>query len=781
MPNSLGNKTIFFEIAFDLNEMMLCGMMRRRFARSLVNFSRRLVIMGEYRVKSGKNMPSIHGASLPSIPKIGALNRNQSSSAISEMESLDFMTSDEPTDIRSADDILAAVGGIDGWDNVPEDAGAAYVTSENRSIAESLDDLMALDDEMTTVTNRSSSITPASEFNIPSQRVPIIRGASPAAVPAAAATDETMAIDMPSADSSKTEMVESPFMNAELAAALAATPVSKPIPIPGTGAASNAASATPSTQMPSAPHPSPSVQMPPAAPATPSVHMPPAAPATPSVQMPPAAPATPSVQMPPAAPATPSVQMPPAAPAAPSVQVPQTPSGYAQPAAPQRELSDEEQLMALYESMTPEERAEYEQYSLQQQQAEAEQRRAKQRELMEMYGNPGMTQQKNSGGPVLAIIIILVLAAAGVGFYFLAFSGPSEAEIQAEQQKKQEEVVEVPKPVVEKVHLSTYPVNIKTGGASTIFINGVEVSPTGSFEFVSNHRNTIMAYADGMVPFFKTFDSKTDVTGPIEIEMIPDSLYLKGRIDFRLTDISNQGVGLKAMLDGRAIGNFPSAVSEVVLGRPHVLTIEKPGFAKHMHIIWPVHPDTTVTIPALVPEDSALMGTKCALKKFAPSSKPYGLKISTGGQDYVRPIVATVQPGDIIEYYITHDQRLPLQVSVIPDGFGSLNLDTNLLRESIGESIVKFNSSEEGLRVCLRRAGELICPDMTQESTVPSGPDWEFLGATGTEGNLRPVRGGQEQELQSSRKYTFDVGLDAKGTFTLKQSGYDRIKKPEAK
>ena len=722
--------------------------------------------MGEYRVKSGKNMPSIHGASLPSIPKIGALNRNQNSSAISEMEALDFITQDEPTDIRSADDILAAVGGIDGWDNVPEEAGSGYVTSENRSIAESLDDLMALDDEMTTVTNRSSSITSASDFNIPSQRVPIIRGASAGV---AAPSDETMAIDMPSDESSKTEMVESPFMNAEMAAALAATPVSKPIPIPGTGAMPSSSPASPSSQMPAASHASPSVQMPPAAPASPSV------------QMPPAAPARPSGQMPPAAPAAPSVQMPPAAYAAPAAQAPQAPVAYAQPAAPQRELSDEEQMMAILESMTPEERMEYEQYTLQQQQIEAEQRRAKQRELMEMYGNSGLTQQKNSGGPVLAIIIIIILGLAGVGIYFLAFSGPSEAEIQAEQQKQQEQVVEVPKPVIEKVHLSTYPVNIKAGGASTIFINGVEVSPTGSFEFVSNHRNTIMAYADGMVPFFKTFDSKSDVTGTIEIEMIPDTLYLKGRIDFRLTDTSNQGVGLKAMLDGRAIGNFPSAVSEVVLGRPHILTIEKPGVAKHMHLIWPVSADTMVTIPALVPEDSALMGAKASLKKFAPSSKPYGLKISTGGQDYVRPIVATVQPGDIIEYYITHDQRLPLQVSVIPDGFGSLNLDTNLLRESIGESIVKFNSAEEGLRVCMRRAGELVCPDMTQESTVPSGPDWEFLGATGSDSNLRPVRGGQAQELQPSRKYTFDVGLDGKGTFTLKQTGYDRIKKPDAK
>ena len=656
----------------------------------------------------------------------------------------------------SADDILAAVGGIDGWDNEPD---PSYVTSENRSIAESLDDLMAMDDDNTTVTNRSSSITSASEFNVPSQRVPIIRGASPSAAQVASPIDETIAIDMPSGDSSKTEMVESPFMNADMAAALAATPVSKPIPIPGTGTSQSSAPSSPSNQMPAAPHASPSVQMPPAAPATPSVQMPHAAPATPSVQMPPAAPAPHPAQ-------------------APSVQAPQA---YAQPAAPQRELSDEEQLMAILESMTPEERMEYEQYTLQQQQIEAEQRRARQRELMEMYGNPGLTQQKNSGGPALAIIIIIVLAVAGVGIYFLVFSGPSEEEIKAEAQKQQEEVVEVPKPVVEKVHLSTYPVNIKTNGANTLFINGVEVPPSGSFEFVSNHRNTIMAYADGMVPFFKTFDGKSDVTETIDIDMIPDALYLKGRIDFRLTDAGNQGLGLKAMLDGRAISNFPSAVSDVVLGRPHVLTIEKPGFAKHMHLIWPVQPDTTVTIPALVPEDSALMGAKCSLKKFAPSTKPYGLKISTGGQDYIRPIVATVQPGDIIEYHITHDQRLPLQVAIIPDGYGSLNLDTNLLRESIGESIVKFNSAEEGLRVCMRRAGEVICPDMTQESTVPSGPDWEFFGATGSDTNLRPVRGGQGQELQSSRKYTFDVGLDAKGTFTLKQTGYDRIKKAESK
>lgn len=37
-PNSRGNKSKQFEIAFDLNEIVLCGMMRRRFARSLANF-----------------------------------------------------------------------------------------------------------------------------------------------------------------------------------------------------------------------------------------------------------------------------------------------------------------------------------------------------------------------------------------------------------------------------------------------------------------------------------------------------------------------------------------------------------------------------------------------------------------------------------------------------------------------------------------------------------------------------------------------------------------------
>ena len=333
--------------------------------------------MGEYRVKSGQSLPGLRNTKLPGMPKRGSLKHNPpKSEENAEVDALsDVIKSDGPTDVHSADDILAAVGGIDGWDNMSDSGNP---NAEVPSLSESIDSIIPDEDEDNTkVSERSSKLASAAEFILTENQAPENGLAD--------AGGQTSSIEsMEEMESSKTEMVESPFMNPELAAAIAATPISKPIAIPSNAQAEAPAPEIAPTMAISVSPAEISSQVPAANPAAVSAQVPAANPATVSAQVPAANHAAVSAQVP-AAPPMPSGQMR-AASSGSNYAVQSAPSAQPQPAAPQRELSDEEQMQALLESMTPEERMEYERYCLEQQQQQIEQRRAKQRELMEMYG-----------------------------------------------------------------------------------------------------------------------------------------------------------------------------------------------------------------------------------------------------------------------------------------------------------------------------------------------------------------------------------------------------------
>ena len=196
-----------------------------------------------------------------------------------------------------------------------------------------------------------------------------------------------------------------------------------------------------------------------------------------------------------------------------------------------------------------------------------------------------------------------------------------------------------------------------------------------------------------------------------------------------------------------------------------------------MHLIWPDDRESTVHIPELSSAEIAKGGSRCYVKLPPASGKSVGIKIYAGGQEYNSDAVVTLLPDGMVEYYIDREQRHPLQLAVIPpDEFGTLALDTSLLRNSIGRAIVYFKRPPNStFQVCMRRSGELICPDMTKETEVPSGPDWEFLAAEGSEGNWRLIRGTQIQDLVKDRKYGFDVRTD-RGVFSLKQATFARLK-----
>ncbi|MBS7380220.1 MAG: hypothetical protein KIG72_03000, partial [Bradymonadales bacterium] len=527
---------------------------------------------------------------------------------------------------------------------------------------------------------------------------------------------------------------------------------------------------------------SPSVAEMPKVPSVPEI------PKSPAIVEMPAAPPIPEVPKTPSVPQMPQAQVPPAdmpqVPASPSVaDMPQA-AAQAQVAQNAAEaeagdmsnMSDEEQLQAILNSMTPEERLAYETHCFEEQARAAQERMARQKELYEMYGESSPNRTKTPAGLVIGIVVLVLGLLGFVAYLAVSANEPVKDEKAAEDQSQEQG--EVPVIAADRADLETYKVSVRIDGATSIFVNGQAVA-MGDVDFVKGRKNTIIAYAPHMVPYFATFSADEKVTAPIEAALESDVLYEKGRIDFRFTDAEQGKMRYTARFDGQPLSNFPATVTDVVLGRPHILTIETPSLAKHMHIIWPDDRDNTVTIPELKPANMALRGTECTTKKMPASEKNYAFSIKNGNTTSKQPIIATVTPGNMIEYSVAREQRKKLDVAIIPDGFGTLMLDMTLLRKSIGESIVAFRRAdkEADYRVCMRRSGEVICPPMDAETTVPSGNDWVFFAVAGTELNAVVLRGTQKQELQSSRKYTFETQLDKNKSFSYRQVGYQSTKK----
>ena len=795
--------------------------------------------MGEYRLKSGQSLPSLGGGSLPNLPKINALKGNtiapppQSSKPARPLPSYASLTipksgapagrsstlskvptklgattkpiaadpkvehkpetkreektvdaetvkpdyegfsqaDDAPTEVGSADVLLAAMNGIDSWDEVSSLGengvlGTQTIAQSFEEIANSLaqcendDDI----DGPTMVTTSPLLDLLDDEGELPSESVEQMHQAvapSVAEMPASPSVAE-----MPKVPSVP-EIPKSP--------AIVEMPVAPPIPeVPKT---------------PSVPQ-MPQAQVPPAdmpqVPASPSVADMPQVPASPSVADMPQVPASPSVaEMPQVPPASPSVaEMPQVPPASPSVaDMPQVPAQaqVAQNAAEAEagdmsNMSDEEQLQAILNSMTPEERLAYETHCFEEQARAAQERMARQKELYEMYGESSPNRTKTPAGLVIGIVVLVLGLLGFVAYLAVSANEPVKDEKAAEDQSQEQG--EVPVIAADRADLETYKVSVRIDGATSIFVNGQAVA-MGDVDFVKGRKNTIIAYAPHMVPYFATFSADEKVTAPIEAALESDVLYEKGRIDFRFTDAEQGKMRYTARFDGQPLSNFPATVTDVVLGRPHILTIETPSLAKHMHIIWPDDRDNTVTIPELKPANMALRGTECTTKKMPASEKNYAFSIKNGNTTSKQPIIATVTPGNMIEYSVAREQRKKLDVAIIPDGFGTLMLDMTLLRKSIGESIVAFRRAdkEADYRVCMRRSGEVICPSMDAETTVPSGNDWVFFAVAGTELNAVVLRGTQKQELQSSRKYTFETQLDKNKSFSYRQVGYQSTKK----
>lgn len=733
--------------------------------------------MGEYRLKSGQSLPSLGGGSLPNLPKINALKGNtiapppQSSKPARPLPSYASLTipksgapagrsstlskvptklgattkpvaaepkvehkpetkheektvdaetvkpdyegfsqaDDAPTEVGSADALLAAMNGIDGWDEVSSLGENGVLGTQ--TIAQSFEEI-------------SNTL--------------------------AQCENDDDDIDEP------TMVTTSPLLDL----------IDDDGELPSESVEQVHQAVAPSVaEMPKAP----SVAEMPKVPSVPEI---PKAPAI--VEMPAATP-VPEVPKTPSVPQMPQAQVPPV----PSVaEMPQAQVAQNAPdaeAGDMSNMSDEEQLQAILNSMTPEERLAYETHCFEEQARAAQERMARQKELYEMYGESSPNRTKTPAGLIIGIVVLVLGLLGFVAYLAVSANEPAKDEKTAEEQSQEQEA---PVVAADRADLETYKVSVRIDGATSIFVNGQAVA-MGDVDFVKGRKNTIIAYAPHMVPYFATFSVDETVTAPIEAALESDVLYEKGRIDFRFTDAEQGKMRYTARFDGQPLSNFPTTITDVVLGRPHILTIETPSLAKHMHIIWPDDRDNTVTIPELKPANMALRGTECTTKKMPASEKNYAFSIKNGNTTAKQPIIATVTPGDMIEYSVAREHRKKLDVAIIPDGFGTLMLDMTLLRKSIGESIVVFRRADKGAdyRVCMRRAGEVICPSMDAETTVPSGNDWVFFAVAGTELNAVVLRGTQKQELQSSRKYTFETQLDKNKSFSYRQVGYQSTKK----
>ncbi len=736
--------------------------------------------MGEYRVKSSRGAALADRLNSTELPQLNVLNNRKSDAQASSVQSgaeKFSLADDEPTEVGSADALLAAVGGLDGWD---------CITDSSSSVGMSETDLMSTLDNFSSElfndidkmdTDKTQALQAPDFNNLPNIKssgdlpMPKAGGASKARSNRQAILDED--IDIPSLRNSKTqgsEDIKKPTISKPtISKPSVSTPSStgiKPISsvIPAVNASPSLVSQADESVLVSEDQAAAELSSSSAS-AVPEVN------AEPEVKA--ASEAIPEVK---AAPepvsevkATPEPV--PEVKAAPkSAQVKAAP-------APERELSEEEQFAAALEAMSPAERAEYAAHCHAQEREEIEENRRRQQRLMENYGMSSSVTTRSKAPVGLFIVILVLVGAIGAGLYFLLNSEPEPA---AEPEAASAEAEKAPEPV-RAAPLETYTVNIEAKDVDKLYINGVLKSGSGAYEFVKGHRNSVLAFTSGMVPYFRTFGVDETVTETIKIELEPDTLYAKGRLSFRLTDPGIAGAGLKVELDGVPLSNFPDAQPSVVLGRPHMLTLEKEGYGKHMHLIWPDDATNTVTIPELASADTAKLGTNCSIKKFPSSTKPYGLLIEFDGQKVSTPIIATVPVGGMVEYHITREQRKPLQVALIPEGYGTVSLDTSLMHDSIGKSVVSFKniSKRDDLQVCMRRSGEVICPSMSEATEVPSGTEWEMFGVGGTAENPQPFKGAQSQELQSSRKYSFSANLNPRGTFELKQTSYDRIKKAE--
>ena len=444
------------------------------------------------------------------------------------------------------------------------------------------------------------------------------------------------------------------------------------------------------------------------------------------------------------------------------------------------QMTPENQEAYMLEQMTPEER---EAYQAEKAKAMADEEIKKQQRRQEMYENYKLDQQnapkKSNAMPIIIIVLLLVAVGAFTGIYFKGEAEKAEREAAEAQAKAELEAAAAatPQKTVSDFKLDWYNVHIDCPEGAILYVNGVETDAKSPVKFVKGFSNTVIAYLDGMVPFFKTFTKDDEIPETIKVEFELDELYMKTTVEFKFEDASIKGNDLKITYDGRTLSSMPNELHDVVMGRPHTLILDKPGYAKHLHIFWPTKmkgsTKARVTLPSLTTINNAQSGTTLNTKPFPKSVEPYGIRIRMGETTWQTETEINAPHDAFVEYAITRKQRIPLNIGLYPDAYGTVNLDTDLLQDPLGEALVSFKVPKgakkdalDDLQICFRREGVCICPDMKAETAIPSGPDWKVIAYV-MQGNTKDIlRNEYSQELKSKRGYIFSPKVN-KGSLVL--------------
>lgn len=443
-------------------------------------------------------------------------------------------------------------------------------------------------------------------------------------------------------------------------------------------------------------------------------------------------------------------------------------------------MTPEEREAYALEKMSPEERQAYEQEKAK---ALADEEIRKQNKRQEMYNNYMLDQQnapKKSSVMPFVILCVIALAACVFGFFYWQGLKAEEAAKQqeAEQARLAEEAAKAtPQKTVSDYELHWYDVSIDCPPGATLYVNGVEIKSGEPTKFVKDHANMVVAYLDGMVPFFKAFTKDEPIPDSIKVEFEPDQFYMKTNVELKLKNASVKGYDLKVTFDGRTLPSLPDELHDVVMGRPHILVLEKPGYAPHFHMFWPTKlkgsTKARVTIPEFETVNNAQGGTTLNTKDFPNSSEPYGIRIRMADTIWQSPTVINAPHGAFVEYAITRKQRVPLYLGIYPDKYGTVVFDTDLLQDPLGHALVSFKVPKgakkdalDHLQICFRREGVCICPDMKTESEIPSGPDWKVIAYVKNGNEIDMLRNEYGQELKSKRGYIFSPKVN-KGSLVL--------------
>ncbi|MGI5830617.1 MAG: hypothetical protein ACOX8U_10705 [Bradymonadia bacterium] len=370
---------------------------------------------------------------------------------------------------------------------------------------------------------------------------------------------------------------------------------------------------------------------------------------------------------------------------------------------------------------------------------------------MDFDFDEGASKRSYFGVVVAIIIVIALIGAVAAALHFLLLN------------KAEQETASVAEEVAEKqesrplISLETVEVGIDLPKDAKLMINGDlhELEDSGRYPMIKGKTNQITVYRDGYLPEQVLIPSES-LGEDVVVEFKSDEGYLRGKMAISM-DESQYDSKVKVYFDGQLLPSLPTVVSNVVLGFPHHLIIEKEGFGRHLSVWWPNRVGTTdIRVPTLVETAQAIRETSIKSELPISRAKPFKIKIQTTEHVLTEQGDIAVLKNDFLHYTVSRENRKDANFVLNPANFGSAVITFFLNTESLGTADVKFLKAKKvkNVGICFRRVGEVICPDMDGSNVIPSG-DWEVMGYTIQNEEKYFLRGNFTQPLKVDYSYEF--------------------------